>query len=293
MKGLRGTRLDPFGLPRSAGSSGRCRTSTARWWRARLERLTPVTHGTVAEIAELPDVVRGYEDIKLANVERFRAAAGSWRSGWRGACRRAGSSCRWRGGRARAAGACGAQFAALVELCRVVCRHRGERAGWSLGALARRPRARLERVGLLSADRVAGSAGPTSGSWPRARRIGHTTMRPSPRIAGRGSSGVPQRDTRRPGSPAPTPADARRGSESPTPLALLGADRPRHKARAAPRTGRHERQRHPQPRRKLSRACARLSATRLSGSTAAAPRAAPRRPARRAAPPPPGRRRPR
>ena len=41
----------------------------------RLDRLTPVTHATVAEIAELPDVVRGYEDIKLANVERFRAAA--------------------------------------------------------------------------------------------------------------------------------------------------------------------------------------------------------------------------
>jgi indolepyruvate ferredoxin oxidoreductase len=40
-----------------------------------LERLTPVTHGTVAEIAELPDVVRGYEDIKLANVEAFRARA--------------------------------------------------------------------------------------------------------------------------------------------------------------------------------------------------------------------------
>jgi indolepyruvate ferredoxin oxidoreductase len=40
-----------------------------------LERLTPVTHATVAEIADLPDVVRGYEDIKLANVEEFRTRA--------------------------------------------------------------------------------------------------------------------------------------------------------------------------------------------------------------------------
>ncbi len=40
-----------------------------------LGRLTPVTHATVAQIADLPDVVRGYEDIKLANVETFRARA--------------------------------------------------------------------------------------------------------------------------------------------------------------------------------------------------------------------------
>jgi indolepyruvate ferredoxin oxidoreductase len=34
-----------------------------------------VTHATVAEIADLPDLVRGYEDIKLANVDKFRARA--------------------------------------------------------------------------------------------------------------------------------------------------------------------------------------------------------------------------
>jgi indolepyruvate ferredoxin oxidoreductase len=72
---LRGTKLDPFGLPRvrrvERALPGEYRTLVAR----SLERLTPVTHGTVAEIAELPDVVRGYEDIKLANVERFRELA--------------------------------------------------------------------------------------------------------------------------------------------------------------------------------------------------------------------------
>ena len=66
MKGLRGTRLDLFGLAKvrrvERALPGEYRALVAR----ALERLTPVTHGMVAEIAELPDVVRGYEDIKLA-----------------------------------------------------------------------------------------------------------------------------------------------------------------------------------------------------------------------------------
>jgi indolepyruvate ferredoxin oxidoreductase len=40
-----------------------------------LERLSPATLGTVLEIAELPELIRGYESIKLAGVERFRAQA--------------------------------------------------------------------------------------------------------------------------------------------------------------------------------------------------------------------------
>jgi indolepyruvate ferredoxin oxidoreductase len=75
MRGLRGTRLDVFGLPKvrrvERALPGEYRALLER----SLERLTPVTHGTVAEIAELPDVVRGYEEIKLANVERFREQA--------------------------------------------------------------------------------------------------------------------------------------------------------------------------------------------------------------------------
>ena len=72
---LRGTKLDLFGLPRVR----RVERALPAEYRAlvdrSLERLTPVTHATVAEIAELPDVVRGYEDIKLENVETFRAQA--------------------------------------------------------------------------------------------------------------------------------------------------------------------------------------------------------------------------
>jgi indolepyruvate ferredoxin oxidoreductase len=40
-----------------------------------LAHLDPATHTTVAEIAGLPDIIRGYEHIKLGNVERFRAEA--------------------------------------------------------------------------------------------------------------------------------------------------------------------------------------------------------------------------
>ena len=40
-----------------------------------LAHLTPATAAQVAAIAALPDVVRGYEDIKLAGVERFREQA--------------------------------------------------------------------------------------------------------------------------------------------------------------------------------------------------------------------------
>jgi indolepyruvate ferredoxin oxidoreductase len=75
MKGLRGTHLDPFGLTKVR----RVERALPDEYRAlvsrSLDRLTPATHGVVAEIAELPDMVRGYEEIKLANVERFRAAA--------------------------------------------------------------------------------------------------------------------------------------------------------------------------------------------------------------------------
>ncbi len=72
---LRGTPLDPFGraevrrVERALPEEYRALVDRA------LARLTPVTHATVARIADLPDVVRGYEDVKLRNVEAFREQA--------------------------------------------------------------------------------------------------------------------------------------------------------------------------------------------------------------------------
>jgi indolepyruvate ferredoxin oxidoreductase len=40
-----------------------------------LARLTPDSHATALELLELPDVIRGYEEIKLRNVALFRKRA--------------------------------------------------------------------------------------------------------------------------------------------------------------------------------------------------------------------------
>jgi indolepyruvate ferredoxin oxidoreductase len=45
-----------------------------------LARLSPATLPTALELAALPERVRGYEQIKLAGVARFRARAGELRA---------------------------------------------------------------------------------------------------------------------------------------------------------------------------------------------------------------------
>jgi indolepyruvate ferredoxin oxidoreductase len=75
MKGLRGSRLDVFGyagirqVERALIGEYRQHLETA------LVRLSPVTHDLAVKVAELPDEIRGYEHVKLENVERFREKA--------------------------------------------------------------------------------------------------------------------------------------------------------------------------------------------------------------------------
>jgi indolepyruvate ferredoxin oxidoreductase len=72
---LRGTGLDPFGraavrrTERALIGEYRSLVATA------LSRLDPATAATVLEIAQLPELVRGYEEIKLAGVARMRTRA--------------------------------------------------------------------------------------------------------------------------------------------------------------------------------------------------------------------------
>ncbi|GAA2729521.1 indolepyruvate ferredoxin oxidoreductase family protein [Actinocorallia aurantiaca] len=72
MRRLRGTRLDLFGragvrvLERSLIEEYVEAVTTA------LEALTPANQALVTEIVELPDMVRGYEDLKLANAAAYR-----------------------------------------------------------------------------------------------------------------------------------------------------------------------------------------------------------------------------
>ena len=75
MRGLRGTALDPFGraavrrVERALPGEYRAMIETA------LARLEAGTHDAAVAIAELPDQVRGYEEIKLDSVRRYREQA--------------------------------------------------------------------------------------------------------------------------------------------------------------------------------------------------------------------------
>ena len=75
MKRLRGTALDPFGR----AEVRRVERALVDEYRGMIEtvltRLGPATHDTAVAIGELPDLVRGYEAVKLESVARFRGAA--------------------------------------------------------------------------------------------------------------------------------------------------------------------------------------------------------------------------
>jgi indolepyruvate ferredoxin oxidoreductase len=72
MRGLRGSALDPFGWPEVR----RVERALVGEYRALVEKalvaLDASSHARAVKLAALPDVIRGYEEIKLANVRRFR-----------------------------------------------------------------------------------------------------------------------------------------------------------------------------------------------------------------------------
>src|SRR5688572_30981949 len=72
MRRLRGTRLDPFGKAKvrrvERALIGEYEDMVART----LSKLTPESHAVALELVELPDLIRGYEEIKLRNVALFR-----------------------------------------------------------------------------------------------------------------------------------------------------------------------------------------------------------------------------
>ena len=75
MKRLRGTALDPFGRTRHR----RMERELIGEYESMLDRvlgaLDSGNYDRAVELAELPDIVRGYEDIKEANVAEFRSRA--------------------------------------------------------------------------------------------------------------------------------------------------------------------------------------------------------------------------
>jgi indolepyruvate ferredoxin oxidoreductase len=72
MRKLRGTALDPFGR----AEVRRVERALIGEYRALMERavtdLRPETYERAVRLAALPDVIRGYEDVKLRNVKKFR-----------------------------------------------------------------------------------------------------------------------------------------------------------------------------------------------------------------------------
>ncbi|MEK6439642.1 indolepyruvate ferredoxin oxidoreductase family protein [Pseudonocardia sp. T1-2H] len=76
-RGLRGTPLDVFGYANVRRVERELVAEYQGLVRAALEHLDAGSAEQVVELAGLPDLVRGYEDIKLAAVERFRERAGA------------------------------------------------------------------------------------------------------------------------------------------------------------------------------------------------------------------------
>ncbi len=74
---LRGTRADLFGYARVRGVERALITEYERLVDRALDHLTPRTADQVAAIAALPDLIRGYEHIKLRSIESFRDQAGT------------------------------------------------------------------------------------------------------------------------------------------------------------------------------------------------------------------------
>jgi indolepyruvate ferredoxin oxidoreductase len=83
LRRLRGTPLDPFGRTEVRRTERALVGEYLGHVDAALAVLGPGTLGPVVELCALPDVVRGYEHLKLAGVERFRTRAAELRTALR------------------------------------------------------------------------------------------------------------------------------------------------------------------------------------------------------------------
>ncbi len=75
MKGLRGTPLDIFGYAEVRRVERQLSDEYRQLIETVLAKLGPANHDAAVAIAELPDEIRGYEQIKLDSIKRFREKA--------------------------------------------------------------------------------------------------------------------------------------------------------------------------------------------------------------------------
>ena len=80
MHGVRGTWLDPFGRTRVRVVERELIEEYLGLVDHLLARLSPATAALAVQLAELPDGVRGYEDVKLRNVESYRQSLAELRA---------------------------------------------------------------------------------------------------------------------------------------------------------------------------------------------------------------------
>ncbi|GAA3561881.1 indolepyruvate ferredoxin oxidoreductase family protein [Streptomyces osmaniensis] len=73
MRRLRGTALDPFGRAHVRKVERALLDDYAERVTHLLAGLTPANHAVAVQIASLPDMVRGFEEVKLRNVDAYRA----------------------------------------------------------------------------------------------------------------------------------------------------------------------------------------------------------------------------
>jgi indolepyruvate ferredoxin oxidoreductase len=79
MRGLRGTALDPFGRTKVRRTERELIDEYRELVSVALRSLSPATHVPAVELCQLPEVIRGYEEIKLQAVASFRERAAELR----------------------------------------------------------------------------------------------------------------------------------------------------------------------------------------------------------------------
>jgi indolepyruvate ferredoxin oxidoreductase len=80
MRGLRGTAMDPFGRTRVRVVERELIEEYLGLVDHLIGRLNPDTAPLAVRLAELPDGVRGYEEVKLRNVESYRQSLADLRA---------------------------------------------------------------------------------------------------------------------------------------------------------------------------------------------------------------------
>ena len=74
MKFLRGTVLDPFGRAHVRRTERALLAHYSALVDSLAAELTEESYARAVRLAELPDMVRGYENVKMRNVEAYREA---------------------------------------------------------------------------------------------------------------------------------------------------------------------------------------------------------------------------